>query len=56
MRNAYNWLGNLKARDHLEDLGRDGKIILEWILEKYGGRLWRTGCIQLRIETSGRLL
>jgi hypothetical protein len=25
---------NLKGRDHLEDLGIDGKRILEWILEK----------------------
>jgi hypothetical protein len=24
-------LENLKGRDHLEDLGIDGKIILEWI-------------------------
>jgi hypothetical protein len=28
------WLENLKARDHLEDLGIDGNIILEWILGK----------------------
>jgi hypothetical protein len=29
------WLENLKGRDHLEDLGVDGDIILEWILGKY---------------------
>jgi hypothetical protein len=35
MRNAYKILvGNLKRRDRWEDLGIDGKIILEWILEK----------------------
>jgi hypothetical protein len=28
------WSENLKWRDHLEDLGVDGKIILEWILGK----------------------
>jgi len=28
------WLENLKRRDHLEDLGIYGKIILEWILGK----------------------
>jgi hypothetical protein len=25
------WLGNLKGRDHAEDLGVDGKIVLECI-------------------------
>jgi len=25
---------NLKGRDHSEDLGIDGKIILQWILGK----------------------
>jgi hypothetical protein len=28
MRNVF-WLKNLKGRDHLEDLGIDGRIILE---------------------------
>jgi hypothetical protein len=32
-------LGNLKERDHLEDLGIYGRIILEWILWKQGGRV-----------------
>jgi hypothetical protein len=27
-------LGNLKGRDHLEDLGVDGNIISEWMLGK----------------------
>jgi hypothetical protein len=31
------WLENLKGRDHSQDLGRDGKIILEWILRKWIG-------------------
>jgi hypothetical protein len=35
MRNMYSILvGSLKGRDHSEDIGVDGKIILEWILEK----------------------
>jgi len=35
MRNAYSILvGKLKGRDRFEDLGVDGKIILEWILGK----------------------
>jgi hypothetical protein len=41
MRNMKNaslfWLENLNGRDHSEDLGIDGKIILEWILGKQSG-------------------
>jgi hypothetical protein len=36
MRTVF-WLENLKGRDHLEDIGLDGKIIFVWILGKYGG-------------------
>jgi hypothetical protein len=39
MRNAFGILvGKLKERDHSEDLGVDGKLILEWILGKRCGR------------------
>jgi len=31
---AWLWWGYLKERFHLEDLGVDGKIILEWIFKK----------------------
>jgi hypothetical protein len=35
MENAYKILiGNLKGRDHPEDLGIDWRIILKWILGK----------------------
>jgi len=48
--------GNLNGRDHLEDLGTDGKIrVVQWILGKEGGKVW-TGFIWLRIWNSGRLL
>jgi len=36
----------------LEDVGVDGKIILEWILGKQGGKVW-TGFIWLRIGSIG---
>jgi len=45
---AIFWLKNLKGRDHIEDLGIDGRIILEWDL----GKVW-TGCMWLRIRTGG---
>jgi hypothetical protein len=52
---AIFWLENLKERDNSEDLGVDGKIILECILGKYGGNVW-TGIIWFRIGTNGWLL
>jgi len=33
------WSENLTGRDHSEDLGIDGKIILEWILGRYCGEV-----------------
>ena len=49
------WLGNLKAREHLEYLGIDGRIILKLMLKKETGWAW-TSLIWFRIVTSGRLL
>ena len=31
------WWGNLRERDHLEDPGIDGRIILRWIFRKLEG-------------------
>jgi hypothetical protein len=55
-RNAHKFLvGKPEEKRSLEDLGADGKIILEWILGKWGGKMW-TGWFWLRLGTSGELL
>jgi hypothetical protein len=38
------WSENLNKRYYLEDLGAGGKIVLEWILGKWGRKVC-TGCI-----------
>jgi len=39
-RSAYRILvGKPEERDHLEDLGVDGRITLEWILDKFIGKI-----------------
>jgi hypothetical protein len=45
----------LKGRQHSEDLGIDGRIVLGRMLEKWDGKLL-LGFIWLRIRTSDRLL
>ena len=34
------WWGNLRDRDHLEDPGVDGRIILRWIFRKWDVGVW----------------
>ena len=46
------WWRNLWERDHLVDLGLDGRIILRWIFRNWDVRLW-TGSSRLRIGTDG---
>jgi hypothetical protein len=49
------WFGGPKVRDHWEDLGVSGRIILRWTLERWGS-MWRHGFGWLRIGSSGGLL
>ena len=49
------WWRNLRERDHLEDPGLDGRIILRWILRKWDVEA-RTDSICLRIGTGDRQL
>jgi hypothetical protein len=41
-----------EIKRHSEDLGMDGRVILECIIRKYCGKVW-TGSMGLRIGTSG---
>jgi len=52
---VYNtgfWCGNLRERDHLEDPGVDGRLILRWVFRKWYGGAW-IGFIWLGIGTGG---
>jgi hypothetical protein len=46
---------NQKERDHYENIDIGGRIILKWILEKYGRVIWGV-LIWFRMGTSGGLL
>jgi len=49
------WWGGLRERDHLEDLGLDGKTILKCVLKTWDGKSW-TGLLWLRIWIGGGIL
>ena len=45
-------MGKPGGRDHLKDLGVDGRIILKWIFRKFDGEAW-SGFMWPRIGISG---
>ena len=45
-------VGKFEGKNHLEDPGVDGRIILSWIFRKWDVRAW-TGSIWFRIGTGG---
>jgi len=49
------WWGNVRERDHLEDLCVDGRIELRWIFRKWDVGAWN-GSSWLRIWTGVGLL
>jgi hypothetical protein len=49
-----NLVGNLRNRGLLEELGIDGRIILELILRKFRKRVW-TAFVWLKVMSNGEL-
>jgi hypothetical protein len=56
-RDAYRALaGKPEGRNHLEDPGVDGRIILKWTFKRLDGGHRLTGSVWFRIGTRGGLL
>jgi hypothetical protein len=49
------WLENLNRKGKMSDLDIDGRIILKWILEKYGLKM-ETEFKQIRTGSNGKFL
>jgi hypothetical protein len=53
--NTRFWWGDLRERNHLENLGIDGRIKAKWIVKKWDRGAW-TALMSLSIGTGGRHL
>ena len=51
MHTGFCW-GDRRKRVYLEDLGVDGKVLLKWVFETWGRKVW-TGLMWLRAGTVG---
>jgi len=49
---VQDFVGETRERDHSEDPGEDGRIILRWIFRKWDVGAW-TGSVRFRIGTGG---
>ena len=49
------WCGNMRGRDHSEEPGTDGRIILRWIFREWDVRAWSVS-VGLKIGIGGRHL
>ena len=52
------WLGELRETDHLEDLGVDERILLNWVFKKWDGLDWSDlgrGTCECSNEPSGSI-
>ena len=51
---GFSW-GNVRERDHLEDPGIDGMVILRWFIKKWYLGVW-TGSVCVRTGAGGEHL
>jgi hypothetical protein len=48
---TISWFKNLEGRDQSEDLGVEGRVILEWILGEWCGKAWTRLMLKSRYKS-----